>query len=98
MSGQRKTKNVIGGIVLSAALTVTGACGKEIDIAKTGAQQVPGTSDLWWFCHETTLIYIEKYEGSEDSYEAFFANGCTPNGKISVWSDFQSEGQGNEEK
>lgn len=95
----KRWQRVAASIVMVGVLGGgTIACGKEIDTTATGAQLVPGTNDLWWFCHETTLIYIEKYEASEDSYEAFFANGCTPDGRISVWADFQSEGQGNEEK
>lgn len=87
-------------IALMVALTVLGVsgCGKEIDVATVNAKQVPGTNNLWYFCHETTLIYIEKVTG-DDSYEAFFAWGCTPDGKLAKgWPESTAEGQGNGEK
>lgn len=86
--------------VVAAALAVglvfgLGACGKEIDVQVTKAKQVPGTDDLWYFCHNTTLIYVEKYNG-DDSYEAFFAWGCNPDGTMAdAFIDPTREGQGN---
>ena len=85
---------IIGAVVLALGLS---AC-KEIDVSKTGAQPVKGTDDLWWFCDGTTLIYVEKYNG-DDSYEAFFAWGCNPDGtRTTGFPDFISEGQGNQEE
>jgi hypothetical protein len=79
------------------ALLVLAGC-KEIDVSKTGAKQVQGTDDLWWFCDGTTLIYVEKYNG-DDSYEAFFAWGCNPDGsRTTGFPDLTSEGQGNQEE
>lgn len=91
----KKIVAVIGALVLVLGLS---ACGKEIDVQKTGAQQVQGTDDLWWFCHGTTLIYVEKYSG-DDQYEAFFAFGCNPDGTMAdAFVDPTREAQGNGEK
>lgn len=90
-------KSVVG-VTLGLALLGLTACGKNVDIEQTRAQQVQGTRDLWWFCHGTTLIYFERYNG-DDEYEAFFAWGCTEDGKLAKgWPESNAEGQGNGEK
>jgi hypothetical protein len=83
--------------VIGLSLVGLTACGKEIDVKATNAKLVPGTNDLWYMCHKTTLIYFEKYNG-DDSYEAFFAWGCNPDGTMAdAFIDPTREGQGNQE-
>lgn len=92
---KRKLGALLGAVLLLASLT---ACGKNIDPEAVNAQQVKGTRDLWWFCHGTTLIYFERYNG-DDEYEAFFAFGCNPDGTMAdAFVDPTREGQGNGEK
>lgn len=61
------------GIVALAGLS---ACGKNVDVQTTGAQLVPGTSSLYFFCHEDTRIYISKWSTLSDEFEWFYPGGC----------------------
>lgn len=53
-----------------AALALTGCSAKQVDTAATGAQQVPGTANLWRFCDHGRLIYFSNYGSTrDDDYE-----------------------------
>lgn len=90
-------KRKLAVLAAVVALLATG-CGKNVDLHEAKAKQVPGTRDLWYFCHQTTLVYFERYNG-DDEYEAFFAWGCTPEGELAKgWPENTAEGQSNGEK
>lgn len=74
-------------VAIAAAAVLTGCSAKQIDIAATGAQQVPGTGNLYRFCDGNTLIYFSNnVEGSADEYEFIVYDGCSadPNAKPRV--------------
>lgn len=73
-----KLKAVVIGAVGILALT---GCGKEVDKGVVQATKVQGTYNLWWFCNDTTLIYFEDNNSSDDEYVALFSWGCDPQGK-----------------
>jgi hypothetical protein len=73
-------RGIVIVLVALAAVFGLGAC-KEVDKQQAGASLVKGTSNLWWFCDGTTLIYFEDWEGSDDEYVALFSWGCTQEGK-----------------
>jgi hypothetical protein len=73
-----------GGAVVAALIALSGCSAKQIDIAATGAVQVPGAGNLYRFCDGSTLIYFSNYgNGSQDEYEFIVYNGCStdPNAK-----------------
>jgi len=72
-----KLKAVVIGPV---ALLALAGC-KEVDKSAARATLVTGTSNLYWFCDGSTLIYFEDVEGSDDEYVALFSWGCDPGGK-----------------
>lgn len=57
--------------LLGAGLVaLTGCSPKTIDVAATGAQQVPGSGNLFRFCDGPLAIYFSNYgEGMADEYE-----------------------------
>lgn len=63
-------------IIVAAAIALTG-CGKQIDIEATGAQLVPGTTQLYRFCDGTTLIYFSNHDGGPDEFEFVIYDGCS---------------------
>jgi hypothetical protein len=71
----------LAAVVASAgvAIAVLSGCSvKQIDLQVTGAQQVPGTGNLFRFCDGSTLIYFSNYgSGSPDEYEFIVYGGCT---------------------
>lgn len=88
----------LAATLIAAALVVSlSACGREVDTSAVNAHRVNGTGDLWWFCNESTLIYLTKRNG-EDEYEAFFAFGCNPDGTMAYTFNPTDEAQGNGEK
>lgn len=91
-------KPIALAVAAVAVVLGLGACGKQVDIEKADAKLVPGTAGLYWFCHATTLVYFENY-GAEDSYEAFFAFGCNPDGTMAdAFVDPTREAQGDGDK
>jgi hypothetical protein len=66
----------------AAVLLATAGCGRQIDVVATGAQPVPGARNLYYMCHQSTLIYFSSWTG-EDDYESFWPGLCTqePGGK-----------------
>lgn len=66
---------VIGAALLLVALA--GCSVKQVDMAVTGAQLVPGTGNLYRFCDGTTLIYFSNWGGgANDEYEFIVYGGC----------------------
>jgi hypothetical protein len=54
----------------TGALALTGCSAKQVDVVATGAQQVTGASNLWWFCHHGRAIYFSNYGSTtNDEYE-----------------------------
>ncbi len=78
-------KRLAAGVAfLAAVLTLSGCSAKQVDIAATKAQQVPGAGNLYRFCDGSTLIYFSNWgDGSNDEYEFIVYNGCStdPNAK-----------------
>lgn len=71
----KKIAAIAAGIVVVFA-TTAGACTKSVNIEQANAIKVPGANGLYAFCHDSTLIYFSKIDGSSDEYEAFFYGGC----------------------
>jgi len=58
------------GVLGVALLALTGCSAKTIDLAATGAQQVPGSGNLYRFCDGPLAIYFSNYGGgAADEYE-----------------------------
>jgi hypothetical protein len=72
-------KGIVGAVLVAIAALGLSAC-KEVDLQETNATKVKGTNNLYWFCDGSTLIYIEKIDGSDDEYVAFFSWGCDAKG------------------
>lgn len=71
---KRITLAALAVLVSGALLT---GCGKQIDVAATGAQRVPGTTHLYRFCDGPTLIYFTNYDGGPDEFEFVIYDGCS---------------------
>jgi len=72
----KKIAAIALGIIVLVSSTA-GACTKSVDIEQANAIKVPGANGLYAFCHDSTLVYFSKIDGSSDEYEAFFYGGCT---------------------
>jgi hypothetical protein len=78
-----RTRRAAAALVAAALalLILAGCSSKTIDIAATGAQQVPGSGNLFRFCDGSTLIYFSNYgAGYSDDYEFIVYNSpmCDP--------------------
>lgn len=74
--------NRIVKVVLTGSLALLALAGcKEVDKQVANATLVAGTSNLYWFCDQTTLIYFEDVSSGDDEYVALFSWGCDPQGK-----------------
>jgi hypothetical protein len=72
-------KRTIAALALAGVLVVSGCGYRNVDVAQTGAEPIPGAGALHVFCDRFgTLVYFTRYDGSEDDYEAFFAQACVP--------------------
>ena len=72
-------------VPLAAAALVVSACGREVDIAATGAVSVPGAVGLHRFCDGPVLIYFTKISGQADEYDWYWPGGCEWNAAAGVW-------------
>lgn len=68
----------IAAVILVAGVGLVGC--KEVDKRVANAHLVAGTSNLYWFCNGTTLIYFEDIASGDDEYVALFSWGCTDEG------------------
>lgn len=59
------------GVLVVTALAILGlsSCGKQVDLTTSGAQPVPGVSNLWRFCDGPVAIYFSNWDGGSDEYE-----------------------------
>lgn len=81
----RKKLLVIAAVL--AGLSLSSCSAKQVDLAVTGATQVPGTGNLYRFCDGTTLIYFSNWGGGvNDEYEFIVYDGCSdkPRGQKNV--------------
>lgn len=65
----RKSTRIALGLGGAAAALLLSGCGKQVDLAASGAQPVPGVSNLWYFCHGSEAIYFSNWDGGSDEYE-----------------------------
>lgn len=66
-------------LAVLAVAVLSGCSVKQVDMAVTGAQLVPGTGNLYRFCDGTTLIYFSNWgSGANDEYEFIVYGGCGP--------------------
>jgi ABC-type glycerol-3-phosphate transport system substrate-binding protein len=80
-----RTRRAAAALVAAALalLILAGCSSKTIDVAATGATQVPGSGNLFRFCDGDTLIYFSNYgAGYADEYEFIVYNSpmCTTGG------------------
>lgn len=67
-------------VVLTIAALLSGGCAtRAVDIPATGAEPIEGAGTLHVFCDRFgTLVYVTIQPGTDDDYEAFFAQACVP--------------------
>lgn len=51
------------------AIGVLAGCGKQVDLAASGAQPVPGVNNLYRFCDGPVAIYFSNWDAGQDEYE-----------------------------